>query len=154
MALDINLRILNADTVDTDAGSSEISPVFDFSSAASIDSDNKTPFPEGTSFVVAVTTPGPAAAYPVRFDLELSIDGTLFRKASSVTFTNAAAGIKADRFGLLDYVPEAAVITGTDRAAAVDLKARVVANYTTAAGADIVYDAYIAGPQSFASFNE
>lgn len=153
MALDNALKIVTADSVDTGVGTSETSTAFDFSTALGAHG-NRFPFPEGATFVVVASNGPEAGALPVRLDLELSIDGTNFRKVCSVTFTNASLGpIKSARFGLLDWVPEAAVIAGTDRAAAVDLKARVVITYTTSAGT-FVYDAFIAGPQAGGPFVE
>src|SRR5574339_559509 len=132
MALDLKTKIVAADSVNTGVGTSETSAVFDF--GTSVDGGDKTPFPEEATFVVVCTDAPEAGALPVRLDLEIALDGTNFRKVCSVTFTNAAKGIKAARFGLLDFVPEAAVIAGTDRAAALNMQARVVITYTTSGG--------------------
>lgn len=153
MALDLLLRIVNAISVNTGVSTSQTSTVFDFSTALGTLGD-KEPFPETCTFVVADVTDAPeVGALPVRVDLELSIDGTNFRKVCSVTFTNAVKEMKSARFGLLDYVAEAAVIASTDRAAAVNLQARVVANYVNSAGT-FVFSAYLAGPQHIAPFVE
>lgn len=152
MALDALTKIVVADSVNTGAGTTETSPEFDFATALGAHG-NALPFPEGGTFVVVSTNAPEAGALPVRLDLELSIDGTNWRKVCSVTFTNATNEQKSARFGLLDYVPEASVIAGTDRAAAVDLRARVVITYVTSAGT-FVYDAFLAGPQHQAPFYE
>lgn len=152
MALDNLLKIVAADSVNTGVGTSETSAEFDFATALG-SHGNRFPFAEGATFVVVPSDAPEAGALPVRLDLELSIDGTNWRKVCSVTMTNAKKEVKSARFGLLDYVPEAAVIASTDRAAAVDLRARVVITYTTSAGT-FVYDAYIAGPQSQPPFVE
>lgn len=152
MALDLLTKIVAADSVNTGVSTTETSTEFDFATALGAHGD-KIPFPEMATFVVVATNAPEAGALPVRLDLELSIDGTNWRKVCSVTFTNAALEKKSARFGLLDYRPEASVISGTDRAAAIDLRARVVITYTTSAGT-FVYDAYLAGPQNEAPFVE
>lgn len=152
MALDNNLKIVTADSVNTGVGTSETSTVFDFGTSLSGSGDS-TPFPDGATFVVVPSDLPEAGALPVRLDLELSVDGSNFRKVASVTFTNAALSVKAARFGPIDYAPEATVVSGTDRAAAVNLQARVVITYTTSAGT-FVYDAFIAGPQWAGPFSE
>lgn len=152
MALDLLTKVVAADSVNTGVGTTETSAEFDFATALGTHG-NTTPLPEGATFVVAVTDAPEAGALPVRLDLELTIDGTNWRKVCSITMTNAKKEFKSARFGLLDYVPEAMVIASTDRAAAVDLRARVVITYTTSAGT-FVYDAYIAGPQHIGPFVE
>lgn len=152
MVLDALTKIVAADSVNTGVGTSETSAEFDFSTSIGA-WGNQFPFPEGATFVVAPTDGPEVGALPVRLDLELSIDGTLWRKVCSITMTNAKKEVKSARFGLLDYVPEAAVIASTDRAAAVDLRARVVITYVTSAGT-FVYDAYLAGPQHVGPFVE
>lgn len=152
MALDALLKIVAADSVNTGVSTTETSTEFDFSTALG-SLGNQVGLPEGLTFVVVATNAPEAGALPVKLELQISIDGTNFRGVCSVTFTNAALEQKSARFGLLDYVPEASVIAGTDRAAAVDLRARVVITYTTSAGT-FVYDAYLAGPQHQAPFYE
>lgn len=152
MALDILLKIVAADSVNTGVGTSETSPEFDFATALGAHG-NREPFPEGATFVVVPTDGPEVGALPVRLDLQLSLDGTNWRIAATVYMTNAKKEIKSARFGLLDYVPDASVIAGTDRAAAIDLRARVVLTYVTSAGT-FVYDAFIAGPQNQAPFVE
>lgn len=160
MALDLNLKIVTARTINTGAGTSDNSPTFDFSSTTLPGTGgtlgtlgDREPFPEGATLVVVCTTAPAAGNLPVRCNLEVTIDGTNFRRICSVTFTNAAKAVKSARFGLLDLALEAAVVASTDRAAAVNLGVRVVTEYTTSAGS-FVYDAFIAGPHSYASANE
>lgn len=152
MALDNLLKIVAADSVNTGVGTSETSAEFDFSTALGA-LGNREGLVEGATFVVVPTNAPEVGALPIKLELQLSIDGTNWRSVCSVTMTNATLQKKSARFGLLDYVPEAAVIAGTDRAAAVDLRARVVLTYVTSAGT-FVYDAFIAGPQSEAPFTE
>lgn len=152
MALDNLLKIVAADSVNTGVGTTETSAEFDFATALGAHGDRE-PFPEGATFVVVPTDGPEAGALPIRLDLELSLDGSAWRKVCSVTLTNAKKEVKSARFGLLDYRPEAAVIAGTDRAAAIDLRARVVITYTTSAGT-LVYDAFLAGPQNQPPFYE
>lgn len=152
MALDLLLKIASADSTNTGVGTSETSSEFDFATALGTHGDRE-PFPEGATFVVVSTNAPEAGALPIRVDLELTLDGTNWRKVCSVTFTNAKNEVKSARFGLLDYRPEAAVIASTDRAAAIDLRARIVVTYTTSAGT-FVCDAYLAGPQNFGPFVE
>lgn len=154
MALDINTRIASSLSVNTGVGTSQNGTAFDFGTALGTPHGDREPFAEGATFVVAAEDGPEVGALPIRVDLELSLDGgTTWRKVCSVTFTNAKKEMKSARFGLLDYVPEAHVIAGTDRAAAVNLQARVVANYTTSAGTFII-SAFLAGPQSYAPFVE
>lgn len=152
MALDSLLKIVTADSVNTGAGTSETSTEFDFSTALGA-VGNREPFPDGATFYVVPSNAPEVGALPIRLDLEISIDGTNFRKICSVTMTNAKLETKSARFGPIDYVPDAAVIAATDRAAAIDLRARVVITYVTSAGT-FVYDAFIAGPQHESPFVE
>lgn len=152
MALDLLTKIVAADSVNTGVGTSETSAEFDFATALGVHG-NTTPLPEGATFVVAPSDGPEVGALPVILELQLSIDGTNWRGVCKVTMTNAKKEVKSARFGLLDYVPEASVIASTDRAAAVDLRARVVLTYTTSAGT-FVYDAYLAGPQHTGPFVE
>lgn len=152
MALDLLTKIVAADSVNTGVGTSETSAEFDFSTALGAHG-NRIPFPDMATFVVVSTDAPEAGALPVTVQLQLSLDGTNWRAVCSVVFTNAKNEKKSARFGLLDYRPEASVIAGTDRAAALDLRARVVITYTTSAGT-FVYDAYIAGPQNEPPFYE
>jgi hypothetical protein len=153
MALDALLKIVTAMSVDTGTSTTQTSATFDFATALGASGD-KQGLPEGLTFVVADVTNGPeVGALPIKIELQLSIDGTNFRSVCAVTMTNAKAEVKSARFGLLDFVPEAAVIAGTDRAAAVDLKARVVCTYTNSAGT-FIFSAYLAGPQHIAAFVE
>lgn len=153
MALDALLKIVTADSVNTGVGTSETSTEWDASTSLGAHG-NKLPIPEGATFVVVASNAPEAGALPLRADLEMTIDGTNWRKIASVTYTNATLGpVKSARIGNLDWVPEATVIAGTDRAAAPDIRFRVVLTYTTSAGT-FVYDAFIAGPQSGAPFIE
>lgn len=152
MVLDLLTKIVAADSVNTGVSTTETSAEFDFATALGAHG-NRLPFPEGATFVVVSTDAPEVGALPVRLDLELTLDGTNWRKVCSVTMTNAKNEKKSARFGLLDYRPEASVIAGTDRAAALDLRARVVITYVTSAGT-FVYDAYIAGPQNEPPFYE
>lgn len=145
MALDLELRIASSVSVNTGSGTSATSTAYDFGTEGN--EGDKTPFPEGATFVVVGEDAPEAGALPVRVNLELSLDGgTNWRRVTAVTFTNAKKEIKSARFGLLDFVPEAAVIASTDRAAALNLQARCVAEYTTSAGT-FTYSAFLAGPQ-------
>jgi hypothetical protein len=152
MALDLLTKILAADSTNTGVGTSETSAEFDFATSLGAHG-NALPFAEGATFVVVSTNAPEAGALPVKVELQLSIDGTNFRGVCSVVFTNAKNEVKSARFGLLDYIPEAAVIAGTDRAAAVDLRGRIVVTYTTSAGTFVV-DCYLAGPQHSPPFYE
>lgn len=152
MALDNLLKIVSARNINTGAGTSDTSPEFDFSTSLGAGA-NKIGFAEGATFVVTPTGAPAVGALPISAELQISLDGTNWRGVCKVHFTNAQKEQKSARFGLLDYVPEAAVIAGTDRPAALDLRARVVSAYTTSAGS-FIFDAFIAGPQHQGPFVE
>ena len=152
MTLDALLQIVTDDSVNTGVSTTETSTAFDFGTALGALGDLQG-FPEGATFVVVPSNAPESGALPVTLDLELSIDGTNYRRICTVTYTNATKEIKSARFGLLDWVPDAAVLSGTDRAAAANLKARVVITYVNSAGT-FIYSAFIAGTQHTGPFVE
>ena len=138
--LDVNDRIVNAGIIDISAAATQSFTAFEL---------GRVGLPVDTYFVVHVTEGTAAAVTPVNWFLEISLDNgsTWDRVAVIEADTITGTYILAVPAGLNDIRPEN-VQPGSN------IDARVTATWTTVASADdITFSAYLAGPQSYQSFN-
>lgn len=137
--LDINTRIVSAGVIDISVGSSQSFTAVNL---------GRVGLPVDTAFVVHITDVSAQAITPVNWYLEVTKDNgsTWERVAVIEADVVSAKAIFSVPAGLNDIRPE--------HVAGADIDVRVTATYTNVASADdVTFDAYLAGPQSFASFN-
>ncbi len=133
--LDINLKIVASRTLTVNGGTPNTSPNFVLGRGG---------LPEDTDFTVVLEDPTIAAVGLVTFDFQVSVDGgTTYRRVATANIADASKKqVVAVPVGRHDIRPETF--------AAANIMVRVVATWTTQVSADdMIYSAYLAGPQPF-----